>query len=129
MIEEISITELLPFIQIAFEGDTDLPVYHISDTDYANHTYNEICKTAEIMPLTCYRVGDFGFTVLSDGLLYSFGINVGHRDKKTLKNWFLSIKNILPTFECVLHGKNSRAIKHLIRQGMQVKEQLIVLTI
>ena len=126
--EEILITELLPFIQIAFEGDKDLPTYHISDGDYANHTYNQIIKTAEILPLKCYKVGDYGFTVLGPQLLYSFGINVNHRDKKTLENWFISIKEILPTFEVVLHGKNSRAINHLIKQGMEIKEQLIVLS-
>lgn len=129
MLTEINITELLPYVQIAFEGDNFLPVYHISDSNYANHTYNEILKTSEILPLTCYKVGEFGFTVLAPGLLYSFGINVNHRDKKTLENWFISIKEILPTFECALHGKNSRAINHLLRQGMTIKEQVIVLTI
>lgn len=128
-LEQIELTDLLPYIKIAFEEDTELPVYHISDKDYAWHTYDQICKTSDILPITCYKVGEIGFTVLSPGLLYSFGINVNYRDEKTLKDWFYQIKNIMPTFECVLHGKNSRAISHLVKQGMQVKEQLTVLTI
>lgn len=128
MFEEIPITELLPYIITAFDGDKDLPTYHISDTDYANHTYAEILKTAEILPLTCYKVGEYGFTVLAPKLLYSFGINVNYRDKKTLQDWYEKIKEIMPTFECVLHGKNNRAINHLVKQGMQIKEQMIILT-
>lgn len=127
MLIEITLTDLKKYIDIAFDGDTELPTYHISDSDYANHTYNEICKTAEILNLTYYKVGDFGFTVLAPKLLYSFGINVNYRDKKTLENWFAELKNIMPIFECVLHDKNSRAINHLIRQGMIIKEHLTLL--
>lgn len=127
MLTEIPITELLPYIEIAFTGDGDLPQYHISAIDFAEHTYSEICKTAEILPITCYKVGEFGFTVTSPGLLYSFGININQRTPEILKNWYIEIQNLLGSFECVLHGKNNRAIRHLIKQGMTIKEQLIVL--
>jgi len=129
MLEQITIEELLPLIIKAFEGDTELPKYHISDRDFAWHTYDAICKTAEILPLKYYKVCDFGFTVTSPGLLYSFGINIEYRTPELLKLWFDEIKEIMPKFECMLHGKNSRAIKHLIKQGMKVKEQAIILTI
>ncbi len=128
MLTEIPITELFPFIQIAFDGDVDLPKYHISDKDFAWHTYDEICKTAEMMPVRCYKVGDYGFTVTMPKLLYSFGININHRDKETLENWFSELKNIMPTFDCVLHNKNERGIRHLITQGMTIKEHLTVLS-
>lgn len=127
MLTEIHLTELLPYIEIAFDCDTELPKYHISQRDYAQHTYDQICHTATMLDLTCYKVGEFGFTVLAPMLLYSFGINVKHRDKKTLQGWFCEIKNIMPIFETVLHDKNSRAINHLIRQGMEIKEHLTVL--
>ena len=127
MLEEIPLKKLYPFIVKAFEGDGDLGKYHIADRLYALHAYREIEKTAKILPLTYYRVGDFGFTVTSPGLLYSFGININHRDKETLKNWFAEITEILHTFEVVLHSKNQRAINHLVKQGMQIKEHLIVL--
>lgn len=129
MLEEITIEELLPFIIKAFEGDTELPKYHISDRDFAWHTYDQIAKTSEILPLTFYKVCDFGFTVTSPGLLYSFGINVEYRTPELLKMWFDEIKNILGKFDCALHGKNNRAINHLIKQGMKVKEEAIILTI
>lgn len=128
MLTEIQITDLLPYIKIAFEGDNDLPDYHISDMDYALHTYNEICKTAEILELSCYKVDEIGFTVLAPELLYSFGININHRNKENLVNWFGEIKKIMSKFECALHGKNSRAINHLVRQGMNIKEHLTVLS-
>lgn len=127
MLQEIPISDLFPYIQTAFKGDEDLPQYHISPIDFAGHTYNEILKTAEIMPLTCYKVDEFGFTVTSPGLLYSFGINIEYRTPKILKNWYIEIQKLLGSFECILHGKNNRAIRHLIKQGMNVKEQLIVL--
>ncbi len=129
MLEEIPLTDLFPYIQIAFDGDSHLHIYHISDSNYATHTYHEICKTAEILSLTCYKVGEYGFTVTSPGLLYSFGINVKHRDKKTLESWFFNLRNILGSFDCCLHAKNSRAINHLVKQGMEIKDEMIVLTI
>ena len=128
MLTPITIDELYVYIKIAFDGDTELPVYHISDSKFAWHTYEEIIKTAKILPLTYYKVGDFGFTVTSPGLLYSFGINVAHRDKETLQKWFAEIKDILITFDCALHGKNSRAILHLVKQGMRIKEHMTILT-
>jgi len=129
MLTQIPVEELLPFILKAFDGDVELPKYHISDKDFAWHTFDEICKTSEMMPLVCYKVGDFGFTVLSTGLLYSFGINVEYRTPEILKLWFSEILKIMPKFECILHGKNNRAIDHLIKQGMTVKENLTLLTI
>lgn len=127
MLTQIHLSELLPYIEIAFDGDTELPKYHIAETDYAQHTYDQICETAKILDLTYYKYGDIGFTVLAPNLLYSFGINHKFRYKKNLENWFIQIKNIMPIFEVILHGKNSRAINHLIRQGMQIKEHLTVL--
>ena len=129
MLTEIPIEELIKYILIAFEGDTELPTYHFAEKDFAWHTYDTICKTAEMMPLKCYKVGDFGFTVLAPGLLYSFGINIEYRTPDILKLWFSEILKIMPKFEVVLHGKNSRAINHLIKQGMEIKESLTVLTI
>jgi hypothetical protein len=129
MMQEITIEELLPFVLKAFEGDMDLPKYHISDNDFAWHTYNEIMNTAKVLPLTCYKVGDFGFTVTSPGLLYSFGINVEYRTPEILQLWFAEIKNILGSFDCMLHSKNDRAINHLIKQGMSVKGYATILTI
>lgn len=127
MLTEITLTELYPYIKIAFDGDMELPKYHISDKNYALHTYETIYEASNILSLTYYKVGEFGFTVLAPGLLYSFGIATAYRDKKTLENWFCEIKDIIPIFECVLHDKNSRAINHLIKQGMQIKEHLTVL--
>lgn len=123
----IALSELLPYIHLAFDGDTDLPKYHIADMDYALHTYDQICETAKILDLTCYKVGEIGFTVIAPKLLYSFGIAPAYRDKKNLESWFVNLKDIMPTFEVVLHDKNSRAINHLIRQGMKIKEHLTVL--
>jgi hypothetical protein len=124
---EITLYELKKYIEIAFDNDKELSKYHISNKDFASHTYEEICKTAEILSLKYYKIGEYGFTVLAPKLLYSFGINKKFRDKETLKNWFIEIKNIMPIFDCALHGKNSRAINHLIQQGLKSKEQIIVL--
>ena len=130
MMQEIGLDELQGYVEIAFSGDIDLPTYHISnEANYAQHTYEQIVKTAEILPLRYYKVGEFGFTVLTDGLLYSFGINHAHRDKKTLELWFAEIKNILGRFDCVLHSKNSRAINHLVKQGMKITDYSTVLSI
>lgn len=127
--EQIELSQLLPYIKTAFHRDYELPDYHIADCDFAEHTYAEICKTAQILPLTYYKVGEYGFTVTSPGLLYSFGINVNYRTKEILEQWFLELRELLITFEVCLHNKNTRAINHLLKQGMKIKDTMIILTI
>jgi len=135
MLTEISSDKLLPFIDIAFSGDEDLfTQWHINSGTQQEcilHTYHTILDTEKLMPITCYHMGEIGYTVIipDKHLLYSFGINKEHRNKETLKNWFDNIVNILGTFDCILWSKNKRAINHLLKQGMTIKNKIEVYTI
>jgi hypothetical protein len=129
--EEISINELKPYIAFAFMEDEDLfKKWHIvqgEPLECIEDTYNRIIDTIGHFYIECYRIVAneviIGYTVLCKeyGLLYSFGINKQFRDKETLKNWFAEIRNILGIFDCILWKKNERAINHLIKQGMTIK--------
>lgn len=127
MFEKINILDLKPFIARAFDGDHELIKWHISGEDLSKcieHTYKTILETSELLPLTCYKIHDYGYTILIENnkLIYSFGINILHRDAETLKEWFDNIKEILGIFDCILWSKNKRAITHLIKQGMFINE-------
>lgn len=129
--EQVDIIDLKPYIEIAFQNDTELfSKWHIiQDVPLAciNDTYNRILDTVSYFDITCYKVLLYdviiGYTVICEehGLLYSFGINKQYRTKEVLKNWFAEIIKILGIFDCILWQKNERAINHLIKQGMTIK--------
>lgn len=129
--ERIDITELKPYIEIAFQDDIELfNKWHIvqgESLECIDDTYNRILDTIPYFDIACYKVllDDviIGYTVISidHGLLYSFGINKKYRTKEILKKWFAEIVKILGIFDCILWQKNQRAINHLIKQGMTIK--------
>lgn len=131
---EISIDELNNYINIAFNGDTDLfSKYHIkggTQEDCVFDTHSTIVEASDLFDTTCYKVllrdEPIGFTVVSKKLrlLYSFGINKEYRKKEILELWFENVVNILGVFNCYLWNINSRGITHLLKQGMtQVDSQ------
>lgn len=128
---EIDRAELQDAIEIAFGGDTGLlEKYHIKQGTLAecvDDTYNKICNAEANFPMEYYKVVldgiKIGYTAMSkkESLLYSFGININYRNKKTLQLWFENVVNILGSFNCYIWTKNERAILHLVKQGMKIK--------
>lgn len=122
---------LYSYIHIAFLDDQELiDKYHISNgnlEDCVIDTYNKIMIESNSTELNWYSVNDnsdnvIGFLVvsLSYGVLFSFGLNINHR-KEYAKEFFDKIKELLNnSFACGLWTKNTRTIKYLIRNGMQI---------
>jgi hypothetical protein len=118
-------------IYMAFLDDHELiDKYHIINGDIeecVNDTYNKILIESKSSELKWYGVNDdnddlMGFLVvsLSYGVLYSFGLNINYR-KEHAKEFFDKIKDLLNNnFGCGLWTKNTRTIKYLIRNGMQI---------
>lgn len=118
-------------IYIAFLYDDELVnEYHIVNGDIEDcvkDTYNKILIESKSSELRWYSVNDdndvlMGFLVvsLSYGVLYSFGLNINYR-KEHAKEFFDKIKELLNnSFGCGLWTKNTRTIKYLIRNGMQI---------
>jgi hypothetical protein len=66
-----------------------------------------------------YQKKPIGYFVTFDNFLYSFSINKKYRNKENLIGWFTQVKKVLGTpFQCVLYQNNTKAIDHLIKQGM-----------
>lgn len=118
-------------IYMAFEDDQELiDKYHIRNDnleDCVKDTYEKILKESNSTELNWYSVNDdsnntIGFLIvsLSHGVLYSFGLNI-HNRKKYAKEFFDKIKDLFNnSLVCGLWSKNTRTIKYLIRNGMQI---------
>jgi hypothetical protein len=123
--------DLLKGISIAFEDDDKLiNDYHIIGGNYevcVNDTYNRILTESKISELHKYLVTNkegyiIGFIVVSlqYQILYSFGLNIKFR-KEFSEEFFNKISDLLYNcFGCGLYNKNERAIKFLLRNGMEI---------
>jgi hypothetical protein len=127
----ITLESLPKYVKIAFKGDDRLNEYHITgskDLDKCvEDTMDKINETSTLFELLLLSVifeeQIIGFTVLGGGLLYSFGINKQYRTKEILTDWIKEVKELLDNdFKCILWNKNSRAIKFLERQGMEIED-------
>lgn len=143
MIELISIPvgEIAPHVRKAFEGDDNLlSTYHISpgDLDHCvDDTVRCIYENAEHYKedMVCYKValdGDvIGYTIMlidenNPCELYSFGINIEHRNAALLQEWIGKVKEkIGKVFFIILWNKNIRAIDFFKKN--EFKDQSFIL--
>jgi hypothetical protein len=134
-VEQVTITELKKYIEIAFEGDEEFFKYYDkcvlvnSYSDISNHNYFLLKEYAELglknfsykVTLNNIPIG-FIFITKNPNLLVSFSISKNYRNKKNLIEFFDKIKNIFSqSFDCFLYKENERAINWLIKCGMQIE--------
>lgn len=121
--------ELEAYVMAAFSGDQVLlNKYHIKPgqvTDCTLDTVDRIVDSSEKMRMSCYgfEIGTqkIGFVAMAPGLLYSFGLNINHRDSQTVGQWWKWIEQQLGgIFSSVMNKKNKPAIGFLKKQGMKV---------
>ena len=142
VLEKISREELLPLIELAFLGDELLLQYfHISpgalhhcvqhthsliDPYYDNEDFKDHLQAyaLKIIDSKTGMTGDaIGYTVVSrvpDAIpqLYSFGININHRNKSTIGQWIQQLTEILgPCYFTQLWDCNTRAINFFERNN------------
>lgn len=127
-IRRIKMADLFEFVSIALKEDEDLITkYHLQDATMQELILNnvknieELAKTKEVK---CYGVfledQAIGFSVISEQLLYSFGINVYCRQKEIVLNWLKGIKKIMKdNFVVCLYRENTRAINFFLRNGLE----------
>lgn len=125
----------LTAMRAAFYDDQDLKIYHINPSDdYEDmvlHSYENIGIVRGELGADLYVVYKdeeiIGFTViaLKAGLLYSFGININHRNKYVLSEWLKICQNILfddcGFINVLLYSKNTRALKFFERNGFKLR--------
>lgn len=118
------------FIEYAFLDDNDLKKYcdpedkHKDIKEIINSIYEKILdyekegnsKFCEIR----YNENLIGYFFYHKNILVSFGINVKHRNKQTLKKVFEDIKKEMNgEFESYMWERNERAINWLKKCGMK----------
>lgn len=125
-----NIDEFEKAIEIAFMDDTELfDKYHVINGDSEASIADTKFRIKDIelyLPVERFLLkkenNTIGFTCLSKikNILYSFGININHRDKDTVLEWFSEVKRMLSdNFVCILHKKNTRAVSFMKRNGMK----------
>ena len=127
-------SHLYEAIIVAFLDDKLLiNKYHVnvgSFVECVNDTYLKIIDADKEYPLEWYVINDgietIGYCITSKtySFLYSFGINIKHRTKENMVNWFENVKKLfIGGFTCGLWAKNDRAIDYLVRNGMNVYDR------
>lgn len=128
-LKKISNFELKPLVEIAYRGDSDLLDKYWGEDfnleDAINETMwmvNEVSKEAD-MSYYSVLLDDFeiGYVCCFPHNLYSFGININHRIKDNLIEFWGKVKEIMEnSFICMLFPQNERAIEFLKKQGMKI---------
>ena len=133
---KVNIEQLYPYIEIAFEGDSELLQYfdkeaNVKSVEAAIENVKEKIRTryedAEFMGV---EISDekVGYFVFYKDLLISFGLNKEYR-RKILLGWFgdLIKENLGEHFSCALFNHNYRAIGFLEKMGMKVQMKNITI--
>lgn len=126
--KKITYEELESAIRIAFEGDGD--IYRFYDKNVIvtslDELVSDIMKKVSGYPMArfkaiCYKKKVVGYFVYDEGLLISFALNVKYRTPEHLSDFFGRIKHTINgLFYCHLWSRNIRAVKFLMKQGMQI---------
>lgn len=128
-VDKISKPKLLELIRHSYQGDKDLcEKYHAIKGDEETlslETMDMIENASKKLNLTYYKVllnnNPIGYFAIADQLLYSFAINKKYRKKEILISWWASVKQVLgKAFTTALYTNNTRAIKFLEKNGMEV---------
>lgn len=124
----ITYKEFEQALYIVFESDDRIyklydPKVIVNNTDdivrdivlkvrtYENAVYKGIFEKGKLI----------GYYVYEDNSLVSFGLNPQYRVRNYLREFFGIIKKELTRpFFCVLHSRNVRAVKYLIKQGCEI---------
>jgi len=129
MINLIKITkfELRKYVEIAYRGDNDLLDLYWGDgfslQEAVNETMYGINETSKEVNMEYFCVlnddEEIGYIAKFPNNLYSFSININHRTKQNLIEFWNRIKEVMEDgFICMLYPQNQRAIKWLEKCGM-----------
>ena len=129
---KIELEELKSYIKVAYEKDEDLlQKYHVAIYDLedaVDETYRMIEVTDELVLNSGEEMEHFGVELNKEKIgylctfqnnLYSYGINIDHRNKEILSEFWNKIKSVVgESFISCLYDNNTRAINWLKKCGM-----------
>ena len=133
MFREVNYLKLQDYISAAWRYDSKLPQFYdkaLSDKTYEQMVMNTVHKISDLYAINTETVFygvdidsvNSGFIVIVPklNLLYSFGLNIKHRNAECLKYYFRFIcSKFKDYFYCLLYNHNTRAIKWLKKCGMK----------
>lgn len=127
--KKITYQELSKAIRAAFDSDKELlekfydPNVKVNDVDEAvKDVSRKVATFSEAEYRGVYDKNELvGYFVFRNKLLISFGLNIGYRTRNYLREFFRLIRTeIKGKFGCLLFARNVRAIKFLVKQGMEL---------
>ncbi len=139
MLEFISVRleTVFDYIIAAFKGDAKLcSEYHISSGDAiscSSHTYNRILdfinSTKGVLTYAILEDNKpVGFLVLQKplGVLYSFGLNINHRNSENKEQLLKFVSDSLNgKVKTYLYDRNKPAIKFLVKNGYEIQGEVM----
>lgn len=128
--KEITYREFEKAIKVAFENDA--AVYSLYDPKVPVENVDDIIRDV-VMKVRTYENAIYkgvfekgkliGYYVYEDNSLVSFGLNVQYRVRNNRREFFGIIKRELTKpFFCILHSRNVRAVKYLLKQGCTIND-------
>ena len=128
-VRQVDPSELPELVAIALKEDENLiNKFHFQDktmSELIRNNLKNIENLSKIKKVKYYGiyledVNPIGFTVTSEKLLYSFGINVYCREESIKAEWFKWLrKHFDNNFVVCLYRENTRAIKFFQRNGLE----------
>ncbi len=126
-LKKITKFELQNLVEIAYKGDVELLDKYWGDgyslEEAVGATMDAINKLDSDVEISYYSVildeEEIGYVCKFQNNLYSFSININHRTKDNLIEFWERIKEVMEdSFICMLYPQNSRAVNWLERCGM-----------
>lgn len=124
---------ILPlFIERAYSGDKELlETYHIvnGSLEFCVKEQVKIIRTqSRFDNLVFYglKIADdiIGYMVIGENYLFSYCINIAYRTKVVLMDWWAQVIDLFKGhFGTFLYKKNDRALRFMIRNGMEVIDE------
>ena len=127
VLRKISKFDLRKYVEISYRGDNDLLDYYWGDgfslQEAVNETMFGINQVSEEVEMSHYAVlnndEEIGYVSKFPHNLYSFSININHRKKENLTEFWERIKEVMEEgFICMLYPQNVRAANWLEKCGM-----------
>lgn len=128
-VKKIDIDQFEDYVYNAFIDDEEIIEFYDRSANVKTvlEAIDNVCEKIKLVYPTAMIYGieicgcKEGYFVFKDDLLISFGMNVKHRNKETLKDFAEAIKSKLGNkFSSLLYSHNTRAINFLKKCGMKI---------
>lgn len=128
-VREINMNEFSEYVYSAFIDDDEIVEFYdrAANVKTPQEAIDNVCDKIKTVYPSALIYGieihgnKEGYFVVKDNLLISFGMNIKHRNRETLSNFWDEIRGrIGNSFHAMLYSHNERAISFLRKGGMKI---------